>query len=94
MATPPECADPGGPGNECTEAVLSALGWKCVPIAVFSSCWTTGLMESRCSAKLALEDAGALRMSNFSSGMMFCKWPNRVAASLSVHKYISIVWIL
>jgi len=51
-------------------------------------------MESRCSAKLALEDAGALRMSSFSNGKIFCKWPRSVAASFSVHKYMSMVCIL
>jgi hypothetical protein len=86
VATPPDCADAGGPGNECIEAVLSARGWKWAPIAVFSSCCTTGLMESRCSAKLALDDAGASRMFNFSEGTMLCRCARKAAASLSVHK--------
>jgi hypothetical protein len=86
IATPPDCADAGGPGNECIDAVLSARGWKWAPIAVFSSSWTTGLIESRCSARLALDDAGASRTSNFSNGTMLCKCAKNVAASLSVHK--------
>lgn len=64
MAAPPDVAGVGGPRRDWAEVVLSALGWKCVPTAVFSNCWTTGLIESRCSAGLDVADAGACLMSN------------------------------
>lgn len=67
-----------------------ALGGKLDPIAVFSSCCTTGLIESLCSAWGEL-GAGAFEMLNCSWLRDVLRWLRKELASFSVHKYRSMV---
>jgi hypothetical protein len=70
VAVPTVVAGVGGPGKEFAEVVLSARGGNCAAMAVCSSCWTTGLIESRCSAGL-FGFAGASFISSFAIGKTF-----------------------
>jgi hypothetical protein len=67
------------------ETALVVFGGNVVPMAVFSSCCTTGLIESRCSGCGAWL-AGAFLISRRSAARRLLRCAMKLPASFSVHK--------
>jgi hypothetical protein len=86
----------GGPAKEPAEVVLAERGANWLPMAVFSSCCTTGLIESRCSFEAydVLEAEGAFLISIRSALTTDFRLFSSVVASFSVHRYTSNAWML